>query len=70
MEVRWLGGDQPKPAPSRQELRAQRIAGVGTGLKHKQCECRIEGKRDRIKVWEQNLLLGRELRRSGISTES
>lgn len=70
MEVRWPRGDRPKPALSGQELRAQLIDGVRTGLKHKGCECRIEGERGRIKVWEQNLLLGRELRQSGICTES
>lgn len=51
MEVRWLGGDRPKPAPSRQALGAQCIAGLGTGLKHKGRECRIEGERGKIKVW-------------------
>lgn len=70
MEVRWPGGDRPKPALSGQKLRAQLIAGARTGLEHKACEWRIEGERDRIKVWEQNLLLGRELRQSGICTES
>ena len=63
--MRWPGGDRPKPVLSRQELRAQHIAGVGSGLKHKGCGCQIEGERDRIKIWEQNLLLGRELRQSG-----